>query len=111
MCLIASNLCGSDTFCGTVEILLNGIFDQNNPDPFILFPNPNNGSFTIRLPENFLAENLEIFSDDGRMIFSENELGSPSSEISISLPAISKGIFLARIQSVKGILSRRFVVR
>jgi hypothetical protein len=79
---------------------------QNNMD-MVLYPNPNNGTFTIELDKIFGAVQLEILSVDGKVLMSESYIGQKKMFINEPL---AKGIYLIRINAGQGNYITKFIV-
>lgn len=70
-----------------------------------IFPNPNNGTFTIKGLQEFSTEtkeqlNLYVFDMVGKQVFHEQV--SPAEEMSITLPKDLKGAYNMLIQNSQG---------
>jgi hypothetical protein len=70
-------------------------------DIFTLYPNPNQGTFTLCLNDEQVPENTEelqvkITGTDGKMIFDET---LPCEDQPLSLPGVSKGLYLVEIKA------------
>lgn len=88
----AANGCDS-VITLNLELDFTGI-ENNTPTSFKLYPNPNNGHFTILLPENNGSAKLEVLDLKGRIIF-ESILDQQSSEL--HLESLSSGTYWLRI--------------
>jgi hypothetical protein len=74
---------------------------------FTLYPNPNNGNFTIELDNiNFKECKVEVYDMTRRLIKSE-KLISKSETISINQP---KGIYLVKVQLDDKALTKQLIV-
>ncbi|MBL4703753.1 MAG: T9SS type A sorting domain-containing protein, partial [Flavobacteriales bacterium] len=72
-----------------------------------IFPNPNNGEFTLEMPGN--ATNIEVFDMTGRSIkFDSNNSGN---HVAISLNGYDKGIYFIRIQMGTEVVSKQVIVQ
>lgn len=61
----------------------------------VLYPNPNNGNFSINLKVDLKSEiNIEIFNVLGKLVFSSK---SKNPNFDISLPELSNGIYILKI--------------
>lgn len=105
--LICNDLCANDPISEAITMKTNntGIaeMDGNNIG---LYPNPNNGTFTIQLDEAMtrqkpLAEVIDIY---GRMVFNTTITNTPQS-ITTDIPA---GIYMLRITTVNDTYTTRF---
>ncbi len=90
--VVVTNNCGSDTSsCTTVSTI--GLADHQQPE-FAIYPNPNNGHFTILVPENNGSAKLEVLDLNGRIIF-ESILDEQANEL--HLETLSSGTYWLRI--------------
>ena len=75
-----------------------------------LFPNPNNGQFTIALKENFGKEvTVSITGMTGTLIRSFNATNNGS--IPVNTGDIADGVYLVRVQSGDNVAVQRITVR
>jgi hypothetical protein len=90
--VVVTNNCGSDTSsCTTVSTI--GLADHQQSE-IAIYPNPNNGHFTILLPENNGSAKLEVLDLNGRIIF-ESILDEQANEL--HLESLSSGTYWLRI--------------
>lgn len=90
--VVVTNNCGSDTsICTAVSTI--GLADQQQSE-IAIYPNPNNGHFTILLSENNGSAKLEVLDLNGRIIF-ESILGEQANEL--HLESLSSGTYWLRI--------------
>ncbi len=86
--------------------------NQNYKFPhFMIFPNPNNGSFTIQLPQALNSKaKIEITNVLGELVYVG---GMPSGENKkeISLPKLQPGLFNCRIITDEKVLMHSFIIR
>ena len=73
--------------------LLDGLESWNNPFGLLVFPNPNNGMFTIHLKQQGTFK-MDVMDISSRILFSEAVIESGKSMDISSLPA---GMYLLRI--------------
>jgi hypothetical protein len=68
-----------------------------NRNPFILYPNPNSGKFTIQLPDNFDKEEflIRILNIYGQLIFEVQT--KKSDKIQIELENINNGVYFLEL--------------
>jgi len=106
--LIVSNACYSDTITQTVDVT-TGISNVNSSISAV-YPNPNNGLFTILLGDKFVNQNavVEIINLEGQCIYSKNI--STVNTTSLNVKDIVKGIYLLRIKSEQQMVSHKLVV-
>ncbi len=116
----------SDTFfvmiidqygCSTssITIILGDVGITEFYDPFnsTLFPNPNDGNFTLNCNLGSQHDvNFDVMDLSGKVIWTR-EMKNAFGEISleISLQEISEGMYFLRIHSESGSISRKFLVK
>jgi choice-of-anchor B domain-containing protein len=87
---------GLDLFT-IVELGPIGLQENDQDGQVQLWPNPNNGNFTIDIPKN--CDRIQIYDSMGRCVFTSNANGRNRMELSIEL---SPGVHLLQIQSSGG---------
>jgi hypothetical protein len=95
---------------GSVCDSLTGIAEVENDFHFNLFPNPNNGKFSISylLPQN-KDGTLEIFDLTGNIIYKQ-KLPMWSTMQHISIPNLADGVYLIKIISGNNSISKKLIV-
>lgn len=81
-----------------------GIKTHNSGD-ISVYPNPNNGSFTIELKSE--GQSVMLFSAEGKLVFSEVMKGSRQT---FSLSGLAKGVYNLVVKSESGLFNRKLVV-
>ena len=71
-----------------------------NDENMVLFPNPNQGTFSIQLPQNQLDASVEIVSSIGQVVYS----AKITNKMPISLTGISKGNYFVKIKTAEKIV-------
>jgi hypothetical protein len=101
----------SFTVAEDVELIANfesevGIGNVEYDDVVKIFPNPTNGEFKVQ-SSKFEVLRIEIFDVMGREVQSSETLNTKHETLNISyLPA---GIYFVRIQTDKGVITRKVV--
>ncbi|MCB9185499.1 MAG: T9SS type A sorting domain-containing protein [Flavobacteriales bacterium] len=73
-----------------------------------VYPNPNNGSFSIQLPDaNLQGGNLEVFDMMGNLVLSQRIIHQ--NKIDLDLESASDGMYLVRLASDQGVWTGRFL--
>ncbi len=78
---------------------------ENTQSNFVVYPNPNNGSFTLLMKENSNAL-VEVIDVLGKVVYSQKLQNTNA--INISLENVNKGLYFVRINN-EGILSTQKV--
>lgn len=92
-------------------ISIGSIAGVNN---FDVFPNPNEGLFTVAADFESAVDNLHlnILDLSGRSVYSKNyALSSKNFREQIALPAIAKGTYFIRIEADGQLLTRKMILR
>lgn len=100
--LIAMNECFSDTSIQIIDIV-TGIVDQNNSEPFTVYPNPADNFIFINTQ---LASHYQIIDIKGEVITSG--INIPGTLINVS--KLDKGIYLLRITEEENNYTRKLVI-
>jgi phosphatidylserine/phosphatidylglycerophosphate/cardiolipin synthase-like enzyme len=103
----------SDTVRITFKKQNEGINDQNSMISLLsVYPNPTNGIFTVGYTaKQSDAGILELMSFDGRVAWrSEIQVTTGSNSFVINQPDLPQGLYLLRIQSTGGAISRKIII-
>jgi len=111
--LISTNNCGSDTLTYTLDNLTTGIFTTEDVDRWEVFPNPNNGKFTVLLTATPSVEStyLKVYDLPGQLLhtvkvdFSTGHLAEE-----ISRPDLPKGTYQVVVENEEMRVVKRVVV-
>lgn len=117
-----SALVGNPTPCGnseygqvedyTVNIDFGTIVNEVVPGSgFLLFPNPGNGDFTLRVKGISGSVELEVFEMTGRMLHGERRAVTEGEDLKVTMAGqLAKGAYLVRLTSANGRLEQRYIV-
>ena len=100
----------------TITILENNIEpvgERNIYDKSLrVYPNPNDGLFTLSVPEGFSDEGsvLNIFSSTGALVYTSNLSDSRSGDHEIDLSDLNKGLYYLTIRSGDIFISEHIIV-
>lgn len=90
--VVVSNSCGSDTsLCTSITTI--GLSELLSAQ-ILLYPNPNNGAFTLEMPANLIGQAIQIFDMSGRLI---QEITAQEMKQLIELKDIATGSYWLRI--------------
>ena len=96
----------------TIQVTDNYAIDEKEIASFVIFPNPTGGIFTISytIPENE-AINLKIIELTGQVVYSNKNLNALSGqENQIDVTGLKKGIYIIRLETVSGIVTKKVTV-
>jgi hypothetical protein len=83
------------------------VFGSNTND-VVVYPNPNNGTFTIRNLDTFKgAVNVSVIDMMGRMVYQSDVANQQQLDLNLNQPA---GIYTVRISSDEGVVTRQISV-
>jgi Secretion system C-terminal sorting domain len=86
---------------GTGNIIV-GTGNEPEINQFLIYPNPGNGKFNIKIPQ---IESIEVFDVNGRMV---NAICGPEE---IDLSTCQTGIYFLRIYTQQGIYSQKVIIK
>jgi len=100
-----------------VGSIITGIteFNSTNENHFSVYPNPNNGTFTITSTLWHMCEtneiSLEIFNSLGQQIYSQ-QIKSTNGEINetIDLNNITSGIYFVRVRDGNNYAEQKLII-
>ena len=93
--------------CGTAVLSVA----ENQFDEFSLFPNPNNGTFTIALNSYSNKDiNVEVYDIRGRSIFNNSYENTSSFNQTINLNNVQSGMYLVKVSDGERITIKKIIV-
>ncbi|MBE7641195.1 tandem-95 repeat protein [Salegentibacter sp. BLCTC] len=94
-----------------IEVRVNGEACETPDDLKFLFiyPNPNNGIFTIVTPDGMTVEKVRVFDSRGRYILQQNYNVS-GRFYRMSIEAVAESVYTLQILTNKGIVVKRVIV-
>jgi len=93
---------GSDTVLSVSE---NKILDKQ----LQVFPNPNNGTFTLSYTGNAALEQISVFDVTGKLIKSETLKGFNKKQ-SFDFTNLAKGMYFIKVQTANALVSKRVII-
>jgi Ig-like domain CHU_C associated/PKD domain/Secretion system C-terminal sorting domain len=107
--LIATGPCGMDTTI--LPVVINCLVGVEQPYPveIVLFPNPSNGTFKVRLTGLETEAVLSIVDMGGRQLFRRDLEGRGSLEESVDV-RVAAGLYLLRLEVDGQTITRRIVI-
>ena len=84
---------------------------ENEFEAFSLFPNPNNGSFRLKLQSNSKDNiNIEICDLRGRKVFKRNYENTLNFDQTIELKKVASGLYLITVSDGQIKTTKRLVI-
>ncbi|TVQ81432.1 MAG: T9SS C-terminal target domain-containing protein [Flavobacteriales bacterium] len=112
VCMIAYNSCGSDTICQMVWAENISVERFGELLDLRLFPNPNNGTFTLSFLQHLKGDlRVEIIDLSGRVLLNQlytNHQGAFDN--TYDLNHLASGMYQLRLSSPDGTTMRSFVI-
>ncbi len=109
--LAAYNNCGVSY--DTISVIVQGIgIDEFGIGDISLYPNPNDGYFTISGLTNFGSNaKIEVLNMTGAIIYSKPIIANSSETFVLDLRGYAPGVYQVRVSSEKGVGVKPFVLR
>lgn len=87
-----------------------GLVEAKANTNFSLFPNPSSGSVQIELPVSKFINEVEVFNVTGQRVYN-NEFSLPVQNTTIELGNLSPGIYLVKVLTPEGYVSKSLEVQ
>lgn len=100
--LVCFNLCGP---CEDVSV-----FNTEAPESFQVFPNPNNGEFSLVAPKNGVVD-LRIYDLSGRLVHANRFLTVEGDVVNYNRAMLENGYYVAQLRYEDGIYSSKIMVK
>ena len=108
--LITGNFSGGlEYFGGNPEVLSDTKENIADISYINIYPNPSNGEIHFKNPLNEKYVKIEIFSLDGKLVFS-GEFKTAKKEITLNIKSLENGIYIIKITAGKKIQTNKFVI-
>lgn len=107
VCLVATSICGSDTVCDSVNIVIVGReFSLTNE--FKLYPNPSAGQVRVSLGADESILEVSVLDVTGRTVANMN--GNENSEMSLDLSELPSGAYFIAVEGRDGRYVKRLIL-
>jgi hypothetical protein len=110
--LTATGPCGSDTYTFVVTITQVGLQDNDLSQTLSLYPNPNDGNFTLSF--DFTTQKdvtIEVMDVRGRIVYSDMENNIMSYNKQIGLTDAESGMYFVRIITSEGVVTEKVTIQ
>ncbi len=109
--LIAYNGCGADTMTITLPIIFSSVSENNSLSTFNLYPNPTNGSVTLKLQaDKRIIGKLRIVNSIGQVVYAEAVNFNSTYSKTIDVSSFASGLYMVALQTETGNTYRKLVV-
>ncbi|MFM2016393.1 MAG: hypothetical protein RL007_49 [Bacteroidota bacterium] len=110
--LTVTGPCGTSTYTQTITITQVGIVDADLANTLSIYPNPNDGVFTVSFEfTNAKDVRVDLTDVTGRIISSEERYGVTSYRNEVGSTDLSNGVYFVRITTVDGSAVQKIVVQ
>jgi hypothetical protein len=110
--LTVTGPCGTATSTTTVVITQVGLQDNDLSNTLSLYPNPNDGNFTLSFDFTVAKDvTIEVLDMSGRIIFSDQENGIMSYNKQIGLESAESGMYFVRIVTTEGVVTEKVMIQ
>ena len=75
---------------------------------FIIYPNPSDGSYTLKVSPDLLESQIYIYNAMGQEIF---QTGLSESNTTIKIPNLTRGVYIVKLQTPNGNTMQQSIVR
>ena len=83
---------------------------ENSSSRFVLFPNPNSGTFTISYLDEVQDFKILVYDYYGKLLLSKNVDCNPECRTDIELQGLTKGLYIIKTISEKGVSSGKLII-
>ncbi len=94
------------TFTVTTQ---DGIADQP-AHSFSIHPNPGNGQITLQLAETLTPSGIEVYTLVGKKVYESPLFVESGRTAKLNLSEIGKGIYLIKLNTTQGVLTRKLII-
>jgi hypothetical protein len=93
--------------------LKTNVLSTNNivKNNFSIYPNPNNGTFTIQFKDLSNDYSIEVFDISGRIVFEDYYTQNSNLEQTISIDKPSSGVYFVNIKSGSTITTEKIIIK
>jgi PKD repeat protein len=110
--LTVTGPCGTDTYTQVITITQVGMQDTDLANTLSLFPNPNNGQFTLSFNfEKAKDVTVEVLDVTGRIVYSDKQNGITTYNKQIGIENADQGMYLVRIITTEGVVTQKIIIQ
>lgn len=110
--LTVTGPCGTDTYTQVITISQVGLQDNDLANTLSLYPNPNDGHFTLAFEFSKAKDaTIEVLDIAGRIIYSDKQTGITVYKKDLDLSNADSGMYQVRIITTEGVVTQKIVVQ
>ena len=110
--LTVTGPCGTDTYTQVITITQVGLQDNDLASTLSLFPNPNNGEFTLSFSfEHAKDVTVEVLDVTGRIVYTDKQNAITTYNKQIGLESANQGVYMVRIITPDGVATQKVVIQ
>jgi PKD repeat protein len=110
--LTVTGPCGSDTYTMVITISQVGLQDNDLSSTLSLFPNPNDGNFTLSFDFTKTKDvTIQVLDVSGRIVFSDQENNVMNYNKQIGLDNAESGMYFVRIMTTEGVVIQKVMIQ
>ena len=93
------------------EKFVTSVSDTTRLDfSFTVFPNPNDGSFSVKIPNGItMPYSLEIINSVGKIMYSVEHINA--NRVNVSQTGLKRGAYFIRIKSANRVATQKFIIQ
>ncbi|HOS47224.1 MAG TPA: T9SS type A sorting domain-containing protein [Bacteroidia bacterium] len=100
----------TSTYIARLNGFTTGIVESKANINFSMFPNPSSGNVQIELPTGKFINEVEVFNVTGQRVFN-SEFTLPMQKTSVDLNNLSPGIYLVKVLTPEGYVSKSLEIQ
>ncbi len=89
--------------------LITGINENSTDNNIVVYPNPNDGTFTIKINGDIEIETISIYNSTGQNVWN-NQLPISNTAIPVTIENFSSGLYLIQMKTINGLLNKQIII-
>ena len=99
----------AEIFVVKLQDSITGVHELNGmSSSFIIYPNPSDGSYTLKVSPDLLESQIYIYDTMGQEIF---QTGLSESNTTINIPNLARGVYIVKLQTPGGNTLQQSIVK
>ena len=92
----------------SVQILVDSCLGVSSLQELVLYPNPNDGQFTLRVPKN-MSGNLTLYNTHGQRLI-DTPFSALAERVELAVNGLSKGIYFLKVYNDSESITKKIMV-